>query len=315
MSGQIELIVADIRLDVATPRAGDTVNILVTIENASDGPARPSNLALYLNDLNESPWPTAPKALVQVGEFTASERRVVSVPWTIPASGGNFAIWGWADALHEIGEVTDFNNISHTSIRIAPDAAVAGFSPSATETVELDVINYSARQNVRVRSGVVNHGQAPLHEVRVDLYWSHEGGAYELIGNQTVGNLAPGEHAPLQWNVDGWAGTNRYRVTIVTPTGQLDADQTDNVGESQLYLAGLADLRIAEAALADGPYVQSATLIVTATIENDGAALAEEFAVEVFAKTFDDGALRVGRAIVQRLVPHQSATLSLPLAT
>jgi hypothetical protein len=306
--GTSELLVQSVSLSVPEPSAGQNVTVTARVRNASQGAINtPFKVFLFDKEPSQTfPNKPTPVGQVDVASMAAGGFLDVTFPWTVPAAGGKQILTVRADALNTIAEVNEFNNEAY--------AVVMAHAQSTPSNVTAEVLNYSGKNNVRVRATITNNGKAPVTNLPVKVYWALDEGAYAEQAQKVIPLLAPGASTQLEWIVDGLAGLNRYRVAIDPAQTRADADKTDNTAETTLILQGLPDLVMGEISL-DALPQQNEALKVLMTITNTGIAKAPETDVEVFAIRAGIGQFLVGKMHLEEMPALSVRTLAIPIDT
>ncbi len=316
LRGKAELFVDKVEVSDWNLEVNRMVNIQATISNRSNLPVGAFDVAIYVDDLSLPGRELIPRSIQHVNALAASSTIVVQFPWEVPGKGGHFVITTWADVFNSIVEVSDQNNLADTSFRVVTDVALIPYrtNGSVLDPIQLTVVDYTGIKNVRVDAMASNLGYADLSGVKASLFWSLDGGKFVMV-EQTLINIPARGRTPIIWHVDGWGGSNRYRVKLESPSAQLESDYSNNLMESKLFLQGLADLKFNSVKLSGGPYQQGKPVTVEVTIENDGMAIAKNIIVEVFARTPIDNAMRLSRIVIDHLNPHTFIKIPISLDT
>ena len=276
--GLIDVAVGQITLSDPNPHTGEPVTITADILNLSNLAVGTFDVAFYQGN------PNMPGSAVLLGTRTisglaANGHMAVSVPWTVPANGGNYILTVRADPGKVLQEATRNNNDGSIVVSLLPDAALVPVG--STPPVWVTVLNYSGVNNVMVTATVGNLGRADLTNVPVQVFWSLDGATFQPVGSTVIASLPAGTTKDVMFTVSGLAFHNVYRV-VVDPNNALpDANRANNVAEAAVNLQGLPDLKVAPLSLTVTPEGFGSTL--TVRIDNQGIAGASGIPVEVYA--------------------------------
>ena len=165
--GLPDIAVGAVTLSNPSPAAGQTVNVSAEIKNLSSSAIGNFTVKLYAED----PKATNPVQIL-IGTATvnlaANGSKVVTLPWTLPATGGSYVVTAVADAAGAIEEATEFNNTGTTIVTIKPDAAAEPRS-EGDAALQVHIINFTGVNNVQLTGAVRNRGKAPLVNVPVQI--------------------------------------------------------------------------------------------------------------------------------------------------
>jgi hypothetical protein len=282
--GLIDVAVGQVTLSDPNPHTGEALTVTGDILNLSNlAIGTPFTVAFYLGDPNRPDITATLLGTRTVNGLPANGHQLVSFPWTVPATGGNFLLTIRADSGNVLQEVTKGNNDGAVAFSILPDAALVPVR--GTPPVQATVLNYSGNNNVSVTATVSNLGRAGLINVPVQVYWSLDGSTFQPVANTTIATLAAGTNTSVTFTVRGLAGHNLYRV-VVDPNNTLpDADRSNNVAETMLLLQGLPDLRFGVLTLVGTSGGLGS--ILTVPLVNLGIAPTQKVPVEVYALNSD----------------------------
>jgi hypothetical protein len=322
--GLPDLVVDAVELSNNHPIEGETILVRATVRNASG-----SNIsrAFSVNYTQGDPdFTFAPSSIVPLGSQTINglgpfADAQVTFPWTVPG-GGVFALTVIADAGGATHEASEFNNRGQAIVVARADATVVDIV--ATE------LNYSGADNVHVTATIANLGAATLTDLVVrfqssydDLFIDEDGPlvTFQDFDSFVIPTLLPRQSLQVTSIASGLAGLNSYRVVVDQGLQQIDANGSNNVGETSLILQGLADLDVdiigldPDDGMSPSMPVQGAPLTVRTRISNRGILAARDFTVEVFARNSQVGNLRVGSALVSSLPPLQQIDVGVVIDT
>jgi CSLREA domain-containing protein len=305
--GAADLVVDSIHIKGHPPQAGKSSKVEVIVRNASkDNITDKSFVGLWLGD------PSAPLGsgqLIDVQELKklqAGKQAKFNFNWNVPANGGHFVLTAVADTKHQIDEAIEFNNGQRLTVSVLPDATIQDLSAS--------LLNYSGMQNVLVAAKVRNLGDAPLSNVKAQLYGSRNQGPFELLAETVLSSLpdTPKVHH-VQFQVDGLAGRNMYRLVLVDIAS--DRDWTNQAAVTALSIQGLPDLVVGKIVADPAAPSQAAPLALQVDIANTGIDDAEQIRVEVFAESPLFGRRLVGTTSVAHLPPLSQTTIPFDVDT
>jgi hypothetical protein len=303
-SGEIKL--ESVTLSNPTPTAGQTIFVSARVRNLASTPSGAFKVFVFDKEPSET-YPNKPTPVGQydINSIPAGAFFDLVFPWTVPAGGGKDVLTVKADALNVIPEVNEDNNYGY--------AVVTAFAESSPSNVTAEVLNYSGKDNVRLRATITNNGKAPVTNLPVTAYWALDQGEYGSPEIKTIPSLVPGASVQLEWLMDGLAGLNRYRVGIDPGQTKPDADPTNNTSQTQVVINGLPDLVMGQIQLSALPQ-QKEALKVLVTVRNDGIAKTPDTDVEVFAiGAF--GKILVGKVALGEMAALSQRNLAIPIDT
>jgi hypothetical protein len=195
-------------------------------------------------------------------------------------------------------------------------------APGVTATAT--VLNFTGVNNVRVDGVVRNDGDAPLTNLKVRLMWSLKDGDYVAGQTQTLAQLLPGQSINVSFTAAGLAGMNRYLIVVDPDNERPDADRSNNVGQTGVFIQGLPDLKVQDFTLDQATPMQGVPLKLNATLQNVGIDDAQNVEVEVYARLLaapgpsgqlPASGLLVGKVKLDLVKALSSASLSIDIDT
>ena len=325
--GEVDIKVESVALSNPTPQEGETVKVTAQISNLSNQAiATPFTVEYFQGDpdLTFAPASVVPLGSKTINSIGAMGTETIKFEWTVPTGGGNFAITVFADSNDVIDEATEFNNKGLAVVVVRPDAAAVVGSVVATE------LGYSGSDNVEVTATIINHGDATLNNLRVQLLSSYDDlltpvddAAVTFAHESTfvIPSLAAGASTDVLLIGDGLAGLNSYRVVVDPAMQQIDSNWSNNVAGTSLILQGLPDLQVEILGLDpdDGMSlpmpIQGDLLTVRTRLSNTGILPARDFKVEVFARNPSVGNILVGTKLIDEMAPLSSIGVDIPIDT
>jgi hypothetical protein len=212
----LALEVTDLVVDPANPAPASLARIRANVHNLGDRAVPNPKVAFYLDDPDSEGTliGTATADLTLTGGMTAT----VAVDWTVPSSGGPFALYAVADPDGSVEEWVEANNKAHIFAAV-PDLVVHGVGAS-----------YSSGQIITLTAAVSNTGVIAAHDVLVAFRLDDVETGVE-VAQATVTSLGVGAEGQVQavWDASG-ASTGRYKVYAVADPDNfiVEADEENN---------------------------------------------------------------------------------------
>src|SRR5207248_2447048 len=132
---------------------------------------------------------------------------------------------------------------------------------------------------------------------------------------QAVPLLTAGSGTTLTFTTNGLSGDNIYRAIIDPALNAIDNNASNNVGQADLVIHGVADLSVASVNLSNPNPPQGAPLTVTAVIANAGIADAGNVLVELFATPDGGDPIPVGSVRLDQVPALGQTTATFTLDT
>lgn len=270
-SGAVDLCVLDhpvgpdpaigpqgIALSTNTVEIGESVDILVTVENRGEWAV--TNLGVCVYAGNPAAGGTLIGSTQRVAQVQGGDSALVTVPWLVPQSASNLVIYAVVDPGLETSDRNRANN-SALLAAILPDLALEGTTVQhETPTVRL------------LTAKVVNAGSAPVAAgVRATFRRGALDGA--LLAEDTLGALVPGTNGAydvgFRWDMDGTVFTSAFEMVYVEvdPDNLVEEIETLN---NVVALQVMTSLDSDGDGLLDGEEMQRGTAALSADTDGDG---------------------------------------------
>ncbi len=312
LTGLPDLSIPSLTATDANPTPGETVLLTADVHDAGGQAVGPFAVTLYAGDPR---FPqTAPVALATQAVPTIAANGDVTLTFnlTLPTAAGTYVYTLKADSGGAVAEAVENNNEAQYGVTFAADPTVrTDIGVTATQ------LSDAPSNNVQVLAYVDDLGTVPAANVPVDLLVSRNGGPFVQVATQTFGTLSPSSPQYVLFTVTSLAGDNVYRVQI-DPSVAADSDPTNDVGQADLVVNGLADLTVGSVALSTATPTSGGPLTLTATVADGGIADAAGVLVEVFAVPTNNPAatpVLVGSTTLAAVPALGSTPVSLSLAT
>jgi hypothetical protein len=209
--------------------AGDTDQLALTVENVGTQVATDTRLGLSAGAPELFFGPTnAPERQTSafVGQLAPGERQQVSVRVgatadTVPGS-------------YPVRTTVTFDNANGVEARANPQTVgvtVGAERTFALQNVETERFRVDENE-ARIRADLANVGEAPARQVAVRMRGGPDSPVTPTNGESAVGDLAPGESAPVSFTVsvaeDAEPGTNSFAFTVEYENARGEVRTTSN---------------------------------------------------------------------------------------
>ena len=256
----------------AAPQPGQPFTLTADVKNLSNAPIGAFDVTLYSGDPHFPQIPGAPIATQHVTGLGASADLMLNFPMTASSTAGDFLFTAVADSGNVIQEAVETNNSASFEYRFSAEPAITSVSAAPA----------SGGSNVTITVNVSNSGNVGVVNVPVHLQVSIDGGDFTDLDTQNV-SIGANQTGQLTFQETAHAGDDTFRAMFDESVDAFDSDITDNVGQTELSIRGLADLSVGTITLGNTRPQQGDALKVTAAIQNSGIADAGNVLVEVFA--------------------------------
>lgn len=209
--------------------AGDTDQLALTVENVGTQVATDTRLGLSAGAPELFFGPTnAPERQTSafVGRLAPGERQQVSV--RVGATGDT------VPGSYPVRTTVTFENTNGVEARANPQTVgvtVGAERTFALQNVETERFRVDENE-ARIRADLANVGEAPARQVAVRMRGGPDSPVTPTNGESAVGDLAPGESAPVSFTVsvaaDAEPGTNSFAFTVEYENARGEVRTTSN---------------------------------------------------------------------------------------
>lgn len=274
LAGLPNITVNSLTTVTQSPQPGQQITLVADIANTSTSPIGGFDVTLYQGDPLFPQLGGGPLSTIHVASLPASGDVKINFPVNLPTSAGAYVYTVLADSGHGISESNESDNTGQYVVSFLTDPAITSVSAVAN--------NMSGSKNVTVTVNLSNNGNISLTNLPIHLQLSRDGSPFVEVAQQPI-SLNPGQAGQLIFQADGLAGDNIYRAMIDSSANAFDTNVSNNSGQAELVIRGLAELSVGPVSFSNVRPQAGDPLLVTATIINSGIADANNVLVELFA--------------------------------
>ena len=315
LNGLPDIAILSLTPSVGAPNPGQQVMLTAEVQNLGSVAVGPFDVVLYSGDRR---FPqTHPTALLTqtVDTIAPGDMIPVSFPLTLPTTAGDYTYSAVADPANTIAEAVKSNNDSQYYIRFRADPAIVPIPLVTVDAVTAVLLDGSGVNNVTVMVPVSNLGNVDIANVPVILQLSRDGSDFVDVSTQTASLLRAGSGTTLTFTANGLSGDNTYRAIIDPALNSVDSNVSNNFGQTDLVIHGVADLSVPSVTLSSANPPQGSPLTVTAVIANTGIADATNVLVELFATPDGGDPIPVGLIRLDKVAALDQATATFAIDT
>lgn len=286
----------DLALSDDRPAPGATVTISATVRNTGDLPL--SGVTVDFYDGNPAAGGTTISTVPVPGILAAGGAATLTVPYTVPTTGGPHTLYAVADPSHSIAGANEQNTTGK----------ITAFGPDLD--LSQATVAYWGGSTVGIQTTISNIGTSTAPASTLAVYAGSLTGT-RLLTN-TVPPLAAGQTLTLTtpWNFGARAAGAYPLALAVNQSDFPEANQTNNTAGATLDVA--PDLMVSPYYLSTSQSAGGA-IQLSATVFNVGSVAAPAASIAIYADTPLSATTTIAHGTLPALAPGASTTYTATL--